>query len=98
VWFKPAQAQTQRPGGLSQIAQPLALVGSRGADQNPGTVPEFFLFTIKVYAPEASCLVLKLGELPAYAVILGRLSIARFNGIGRAPRRCVDRHRLNMDV
>jgi hypothetical protein len=26
----PARAQTQRPGGLIQIAQPLALVGSRG--------------------------------------------------------------------
>ena len=26
----PARAQTMLPGGLSQIAQPLALVGSRG--------------------------------------------------------------------
>jgi len=67
----------QRPGGLSQIAQPLALVGSRGAEQNPGTVPDFFLFTIDLYAPEASCLVLKLGDLRAFAVNLGRLSIAR---------------------
>ena len=42
------KAQTKNPGGLDQIAQPLALVGSRVTDQksgtgkNPWTVPGFF--------------------------------------------------------
>jgi hypothetical protein len=46
--------------------------------QNSGTVPEFFLFTIGGSAPGAFRLVLGLGELCAFAVNLGRLSIARF--------------------
>ena len=47
-------------------------------EQNSGTVPEFFLFAIGGSAPGASWLVLGLGELCAFAVNLGSLSIARF--------------------
>jgi hypothetical protein len=50
-------------------------------EQNAGTDPPFFLFTIGGSAPGASCLVLELGELCAFAVNLGRLWTARFEGI-----------------
>jgi hypothetical protein len=49
-------------------------------EQNAGTVPAFFLITIDGSAPGASCLVLGLGELGAFAVNLGRLWTARFDG------------------
>ena len=38
------------------------------SEQNAGTVPAFFLFTIDGSAPGVSCLVLRLGELRAFAV------------------------------
>jgi hypothetical protein len=50
-------------------------------EQNAGTVPAFFLFTIGGSAPGAFRLVLGLGELCAFAVNLGRLWTARFEGI-----------------
>lgn len=63
---------------------------SRGpSKQNAGSVPAFFLFTIGGSAPGASCLVLGLDELGAFAVNLGRLSIARFDGMaGVGSRGC----------
>ena len=58
-------------------------------EQNSGTIPEFFLTTIDGSAPGASCLVLELGELCAFAVNLRRLGIARFDGIaGVGSRGC----------
>jgi len=54
---------------------------AQGAEQNAGTVPAFFRFTIGGSAPGALRLVLGLGELCAFAVNLGRLWTARFEGI-----------------
>ena len=62
--------------------------------RNSGTVPAFFLFAIGGSAPGASCLVLGLGELCAFAVNLGRLWTGRFDGMaleqsktrGQSPR------------
>jgi hypothetical protein len=70
------------------VAEPFDEKGSQftsdqgvGHLQNAGTVPEFFLFAIGGTAPGASFLVLGLGELCAFAVNLGRLWTARFEGI-----------------
>jgi hypothetical protein len=61
---------------------------SRGPiKQNARTVPAFFLFTIGGSAPGASFLVLGLGELCAFAVNLGRVWPARFDGIAGVGRR-----------
>jgi hypothetical protein len=58
-------------------------------EQNAGTVPAFFLITIDGSAPGASCLVLGLGGLGAFAVNLRRVGIARFDGIaGVGSRGC----------
>jgi hypothetical protein len=55
--------------------------------QNAGTVPAFFRFTIGGSAPGAFRLDLGLGELCAFAVNLGRLWTARFDGIAGVGRR-----------
>jgi hypothetical protein len=65
-------------GELCAFAVNLGRLSIARFEQNSGTVPEFFLFTIGGSAPGAFRLVLGIGELCAFAVNLGRLSIARF--------------------
>jgi hypothetical protein len=44
-FVSPAGAQTQRPGGLNQIAQPLALVGSPVGDLPISPAPNGWCYT-----------------------------------------------------
>jgi hypothetical protein len=57
------------------LNRPTACAGwlTRLLNKTSGTVPAFFLFKIGWSAPGASLLVLRLGELPVFAVNLGRL-------------------------